>query len=152
MQIRIKKEDAERDAPLIGMQHPVLSDFKLLKKNKHEATYEKIDPLTFTRTYLNFNHATKEINVWKHLPKEIANTAVKLNKQKQNDFDGYRGKEMVQQYAVPEMLHQQLKEQAGLESRTGLYDEKKVLSILDDPDNKYLKTVPHKIGNRKREI
>ena len=51
MQIKIKKEDAERDAPLIGMQHPVLSDFKLLKKNKHEATYEKIDPLTFTRTY-----------------------------------------------------------------------------------------------------
>ena len=98
------------------------------------------------------NHVTKEVTVGKVLPDVIAKTAIRLNKEKQNNFDGYKGKEMVQQYAIPEMLHHQLKEQSGLEARTGLYDKKKMLSILDDPDNKYLKSVPHKIGNRKREI
>jgi hypothetical protein len=150
--MQIKGKDAKRDAPLIGMQHPVLNGYKLVEKNKYETTYVRTDPLTFTQTYLEFNHVTKEITVGKELPNAIAETVVKLNKQKQNDFDGYKGKEMVQQYAIPEMLHHQLKEQSGLEARTGLYDKKKMLSILDDPDNKYLKSVPHKIGNRKREI
>ena len=98
------------------------------------------------------DHKTKEITVGKILPDNIAKATVKLNKEKQNNFDGYKGKEMVQEFSVPEMLFQQIKEQSGLEARTGLYDEKKAKSILDDPDNKYLKTVPHKIGNRKREI
>tara|TARA_R100000995_G_scaffold83557_1_gene59789 strand:+ start:1667 stop:2119 length:453 start_codon:yes stop_codon:yes gene_type:complete len=150
--MQIENKDVQKDAPLLGMGHPILSDFKLQKKNKDQSIYVKTDPLTFTQTYLEFNHVTKEVTVGKVLPDVIAKTAIRLNKEKQNNFDGYKGKEMVQQYAIPEMLHHQLKEQSGLEARTGLYDKKKMLSILDDPDNKYLKSVPHKIGNRKREI
>lgn len=150
--MQIENKDVQKDAPLLGMGHPILSDFKLQKKNKNQSIYVKTDPLTFTQTYLEFNHVTKEVTVGKVLPDVIAKTAIRLNKEKQNNFDGYKGKEMVQQYAIPEMLHHQLKEQSGLEARTGLYDKKKMLSILDDPDNKYLKSVPHKIGNRKREI
>ena len=150
--MQIHHKDAERDAPLIGMGHPVLSDYKLVNKNKGKSIYVKTDPLTFTQTYLEFNHETKEVTVGKILPDKIAKTAVKMNKEKQNNFEGYKGKEMVQEYAVPEMIHQQIKEASGLEHRSGLYDEKKARAILDDPDYRYLKTVPHKIGNRRREI
>ena len=150
--MQIKREDAERDAPLVGMGHPMVADYKLVKKNKEKSVYIKTDPLTFTQSYLIQDHKNKEITVGKVLPDEIAKTAVKLNKQKQNDFDGYKGKEMVQEYSVPEMLHQQIKEKAGLEHRTGEYDTKKYTQILDDADYKYLKTVPNKISNRKREI
>ena len=118
--MQIKNEDAKKDAPLLGMGHPVVAEYKLIKKNI--------------------------------IPQEIVDATVKLNKIKQNNFDGYKGKQMVQQSSVPEMIHQQLKEQSGLEHRTGLYDTKKYNAILDDSDNKYLRTVPHKIGNRKREI
>ena len=150
--MQIKKEDVQRDAPLLGMGHPLVADYKLVKKNKDKSVYVKTDPLTFTQSYLISDHVNKEITVGKILPKEIAETAVKLNKQKQNDFDGYKNKQMVQEYSVPQMLHQQIKEQSGLEHRTGKYDTKKYKQILDDSDYKYLKTVPHKISNRKREI
>tara|TARA_R100001443_G_scaffold9022_1_gene18488 strand:- start:5945 stop:6397 length:453 start_codon:yes stop_codon:yes gene_type:complete len=150
--MQIRNKDVKKDAPLLGMGHPVLSDYKLVKKNKEQAVYVKTDPLTYTKSYMVVDHKTKEITVGKILPDNIAKATVKLNKEKQNNFDGYKGKEMVQEFSVPEMLFQQIKEQSGLEARTGLYDEKKAKSILDDPDNKYLKTVPHKIGNRKREI
>ena len=147
----IQNKDASKDAPLIGMEHPKVPGFKLVAKNKHISEYHKTCPYTFLQTYLRFNHATK-IEHGKILPKVIAETQVRLNKIKQNNFDGYKGKEMVQLSGVPQMLHQQIKEQSGLEHRTGLYDKKKYAAILDDRDNKYLKTVPHKISNRKREI
>ena len=121
-------------------------------KNKEQAVYVKTDPLTYTKSYMVVDHKTKEITVGKILPDNIAKATVKLNKEKQNNFDGYKGKEMVQEYSVPEMLHQQIKEKAGLEHRTGEYDTKKYTQILDDADYKYLKTVPNKISNRKREI
>ena len=101
---------------------------------------------------MEFDHERREITAGRILPADIAKAAVKLNKEKQNNFEGYKGKEMVQEYAVPAMLWQQIKEQSGLEPRTGLYDDKKARAILDDPDNRYLKSVPHKIGNRKREL
>lgn len=150
--MQIKNEDAKKDAPLLGMGHPVVAEYKLIKKNKDRSVYVKTDPLTFTQSYLIQDHKNKEITVGKIIPQEIVDATVKLNKIKQNNFDGYKGKEMVQQSSVPEMIHQQIKEQSGLEHRTGLYDTKKYNAILDDSDNKYLRTVPHKIGNRKREI
>lgn len=150
--MQIHHKDAERDAPLIGMEHPVLKGYKLIKKNGGQSVYLKTDPLTQTQSYLEFNHKEKTITAGKVLPDVIAKTAVKMNKEKQNNFEGYKGKEMVQEYAVPEMIHQQIKEASGLEHRSGLYDEKKARAILDDPDYRYLKTVPHKIGNRRREI
>lgn len=126
--------------------------YKLVKKDRYESLYTKVDPLTRTGSYLHINRVTKEITAGKVMDPAVAKAVVELNKEKQNNFDGYRGKEMVQQFAVPEMIDQQLKQQSGLEERTGLYDQKKYLALLDDSDNKYLKSVPHKISGRKREI
>jgi len=150
--MKIHNKSVTKDATLIGQDHPSLPGYKLAIKNKDCSQYIKTDPFTREGSYLHFDHKSKQITAGKVLPDGIAKAAVQLNKQKQNNFDGYKNKEMVQEYAIPAMLFQQIKEQAGLEARTGLYDDKKVRAILDDPDNRYLKSVPHKIGNRKREI
>ena len=142
----------ETDQSLIGSQHPQLPGYKLVKKDRYESTYTKVDPLTGTGSYIVFNRLTREITTGKVMNPDVAKAVVALNKEKQNSFDGYKGKELVQQFAVPEMIDQQLKEASGLEHRTGLYDQKKYLALLDDSDNKYLKSVPHKISGRKREI
>tara|TARA_R110002020_G_scaffold48382_3_gene137969 strand:+ start:244 stop:696 length:453 start_codon:yes stop_codon:yes gene_type:complete len=150
--MKIHHKSAEKDATLIGQEHPSLPGYKLAVKNKDRSRYIKTNPFTLEGSYLEFNHATKQMTAGKVLPDVVAQAAVKLNKQKQNNFDGYKNKTMVQEYAVPGMIMQQIKEASGLEHRTGLYDEQKAKAILDDPDYRYLKSVPHKISNRKREI
>ena len=150
--MKIHHKDASNDAVLLGQEHPSLPGYKLVAKNKDKSRYVKEDPFTMEGSYIEFDHITKSITAGKVLPDVVAKAAVKLNKEKQNNFDGYKNKTMVQEFAVPAMLWQQIKEQSGLEHATGLYDEKKARATLDDPDNKYLKSVPHKISNRKREI
>lgn len=142
----------QQEPSLLGASHPQLPGYKLVKKDRYKSLYTKVDPLTRTGSYIEFDRFTKEVRVGKVMDPEVVKATVALNKEAQNTFDGYRGKEMVRQYAVPEMIDQQLKQQAGLEERTGLYDRGKYLALLDDSDNKYLKTVPHKISGRKREI
>tara|TARA_Y100000310_G_scaffold239502_1_gene243106 strand:- start:64 stop:510 length:447 start_codon:yes stop_codon:yes gene_type:complete len=140
------------DAEHIGEEHPSLPGYILKQKDRYHSYYEKWDSLAMVGSYLQFDHFSREIIAGKVLSKKIADTRVAMNKQIQNDFDGYRGKELIQEYAVPEMMMQQLKEESGLDHVTGEYDEKKAKAILDDPDYRYLKTVPGKISGRKRQI
>ena len=67
-----------------------------------------------------------------------------LNVKQQNDFSGYKGKELFQGSRIPIVQHQRIMEKCGFKPGQG-YDEKKFRQILNDRDFYKLKTVPGKL-------
>lgn len=126
--------------------------FKLIKRQKDYSVYYKYDPLSMTEHWLEFDHKEKTVTASNKVSPHVANEIVKLNKNAQTHFDKYDKDALKMQTRIPETMFQQLKEQSGWEAHTGLWDKKKASAILDDPDYKYLKTTPHKLSGRLREI
>jgi hypothetical protein len=69
---------------------------------------------------------------------------IELNKTQQNDFTGYRGKLLTQLTRIPEVIHNDFMRKCGFVPGQG-YDEKRFKQLINDPDHRYLKTVPGKI-------
>ena len=69
---------------------------------------------------------------------------IELNKIQQNDFTGYRGKLLTQVTRIPEVIHNDIMRKCGYVPGQG-YDKKKFKQLLNDPDNRFLKTVPGKL-------
>jgi len=77
-------------------------------------------------------------------PKQLIQGVLDMNIARQNDFTGFKGKEMYQATSLPIAIHEQIKKKCGFQPGHG-YDEKKFRQIINDRDNYKLKTVPGRI-------
>lgn len=77
-------------------------------------------------------------------PKQLVEDILDRNVAMQNDFSGYRGKDIVQGTAIPLVQHKQIMKQCGFQAGHG-YDEKRFKQIVNDIDYRKFKTVPGKI-------
>ena len=137
--MRVKVNTSQK---LIGSEYPGLPGYKLVERTASKSVYKKYNALMGIGSYLEFDHATKEVTVGKL---QDVQPIIDRNKELQNSFSGYRGKEMFQTASVPLVVDAELKKKSGLNTRTGEYDQQKYTSILNDGDYKYLRTIPGKI-------
>lgn len=70
---------------------------------------------------------------------------IELNKQQQNNFQGFRKDLMTQTSRVPTVHWQEFMKRCGQDKTTGEYDRKALTKILNDSDYKYFKTVDKRL-------
>ncbi|MGE3476968.1 MAG: hypothetical protein AB7H70_14295 [Rhodospirillaceae bacterium] len=101
--------------------------------------YVKWNPVLGIRTTVRFENGLMHV---KH--EQRVDDVLDLNVAQQNDFTGYRGKELVQATRIPMIEHRKIMERCGFQAGAG-YDLKKFKQILNDRDYCKFKTVPGKI-------
>jgi hypothetical protein len=106
--------------------------------------YRKYDPLTRITTdiYVEGTGPTRNMHV-RHT--QDAEAILELNVARQNDFSGYKGKEMFQATSIPLIEHRKIMALCGKDKKTGEYDEKRFKRIVNDSDYSKFKVVPGKI-------
>lgn len=101
--------------------------------------YVKWNPLLGIRTTVRFENGLMHV---KH--EQRVDDVLDLNIAQQNDFAGYRGKDLVQATRIPMVEHRKIMARCGFEPGAG-YDVKKFKQIINDRDYSKFKTVPGKI-------
>lgn len=101
--------------------------------------YVKWNPLLGIRTTVRFENGLMHV---KH--EQRVDDVLDLNVAQQNDFTGYRGKDLVQATRIPMVEHRKIMARCGFEPGAG-YDVKKFKQIINDRDYSKFKTVPGKI-------
>ena len=105
--------------------------------------YVKYNPLLGIKTtvVLEGSGETRTMHV-KH--EQEVEDILDLNVAQQNDFSGYKGKELVQATRIPMIEHRKIMERCGFQAGHG-YDEKVFKRLLNDSDYSKFKVVPGKI-------
>lgn len=106
--------------------------------------YVKYNPLTRITTTVRIEGKGPTRNMHVRHDQEVQEL-LDLNVARQNDFNGYRNKDLFQATSIPLIEHRKIMERCGKDQKTGEYDEKKFKRILNDSDYRKFKTVPGKI-------
>ena len=108
--------------------------------------YQKWNPILRIRSTVRVWHegGKKYVTVKHEQPKADIKAILDRNVAIQNDFGGYKNKQMYQGTSLPITVHKQVMKACGFKPGQG-YDEKKFKQIINDRDYYKLKTVPGKI-------
>lgn len=101
--------------------------------------YVKWNPVLGIRTTVRFEGALMHV---RH--EQRVDDVLDLNVAQQNDFAGYRGKELVQATRIPLVEHRKIMARCGFVPGQG-YDVKKFRQIVNDRDFCKFRTVPGNI-------
>lgn len=118
---------------------PVSAMFDLSFRQIGPGTYVKWNPVLGIRTTVRFESGVCHV---KH--EQRVDDVLDLNVAQQNNFEGFRGKDLVQAARIPLVEHRKIMARCGFAPGAG-YDVKKFKQILNDRDFCKFKTIPGKL-------
>lgn len=106
-------------------------------------TYHRYNGLTQIHTIVEIEHIGNGKANLKVKHVQEVEQMLENNVRLQNDFQGYKGRDLVQATAIPLIEHRKIMKQCGFEK--GQYDRKRFKQIINSSDYSKFRTVPGKI-------